>query len=130
MNFTQKLIDDTKNGTWDFYWKLNEGTKTYSFTKPKHFLSGLNFSLEKDKSLIVFPNGYGLKTGLLSLLEEAVLESMERTVDTSIQMYVSGEELTPDQEAEQEAQDENKQSGASLLKNSEKETRKVKNSKI
>jgi hypothetical protein len=108
MNFVQKLIDDTNNGDWDFVWKYNDGSKTYTFNKTKHYLSGLNFSLENNNPLIIFPNGYGLKTDLLSELESAVLQSLERTVDTSIEMYMSGKELTPEEEVAQAEQEKNK----------------------
>jgi len=106
MKFVQKLIDDTDNGDWDFKWKYSDGSETYTFNQPKHYLSGLNFSLLANKKLLVFPNGYGLETNLLENLKKAIDVSLERTVDESMRLYVEGKEMTQEQEdlaAEQEA---------------------------
>jgi len=106
MKFVQKLIDDTNNGDWDFKWKYSDGSQTYTFNQPKHYLSGLNFSLTANKKLLIFPNGYGLETTLLENLKKAIDVSLERTVDESMRLYVEGKEMTQEQEdlaAEQEA---------------------------
>jgi len=106
MKFVQKLIDDTNNGDWDFKWKYSDGSQTYTFNQPKHYLSGLNFSLLANKKLLIFPNGYGLETNLLENLKKAIDLSLERTVDESMRLYVEGKEMTQEQEdlaAEQEA---------------------------
>jgi hypothetical protein len=100
MDFIEKLIVDTYKGDWDFFWKYSDGASTYSITKPKHYLSGLNFSLDKDETLITFPNGYGLmcpKEQLRQLRDEINL-SLERTVDECIQLYLAGKEMTAEQE--------------------------------
>jgi hypothetical protein len=96
MNFVEKLIEDTYNGDWDFFWKYSDGSKTYTINKAKHYLSGLNFSFENDKKLIIFPNGYGLTTELLEELRDSVDNSLERTVDKSIEMYLGEKELPVD----------------------------------
>jgi len=106
MKFVQKLIDDTNKGDWDFKWKYSDGSQTYTFNQPKHYLSGLNFSLTANKKLLIFPNGYGLETPLLKNLKEAIDVSLERTVDESMRLYVEGKEMTQEQEdlaTEQEA---------------------------
>ena len=105
MKFVQKLIDDTNKGDWDFKWKYSDGSQTYTFNQPKHYLSGLNFSLMVNKKLLIFPNGYGLETNLLENLKKAIDASLERTVDESMRLYVAGKEMTQEQEdlaAEQE----------------------------
>ena len=106
MKFVQKLIDDTNKGDWDFKWKYSDGSQTYTFNQPKHYLSGLNFSLLANKKLLIFPNGYGLETNLLENLKKVIDVSLERTVDESMRLYVEGKEMTQEQEdlaAEQEA---------------------------
>ena len=108
MNFVQKLIADTEKGDWDFYWKHNEGSNVYTLNKAKHYLTGLNFSVTSDYNHIIFPNGYKVETDLLSFLEDAVWESIERTVSEMIKMYLAGKELTPDQEEAQAEQEKNK----------------------
>jgi len=105
VKFVQKLIDDTNKGDWDFKWKYSDGSQTYTFNQPKHYLSGLNFSLMVNKKLLIFPNGYGLETNLLENLKKAIDASLERTVDESMRLYVAGKEMTQEQEdlaAEQE----------------------------
>ena len=91
MNFVQKLIDDTNNGDWDFYWKYNEGSNTFSLNKPKHYLTGLNFTTTDKNKTIIFPNGSGLDTEQLSELETAVRSSLLSTMNQSIKMYLAGE---------------------------------------
>ena len=102
MNFIQKLIQDTNNGMWDYYWKYSEGSDSYTFNKVKHYLTGLTFSLIKDKTLIIFPNGYGMRYSeeLMKQLRDTIDISLERTVDDSIKTYISGQELTSQQQDE------------------------------
>jgi len=99
MNFVQKLIDDTNNGDWDFYWKYNEGSNTFTLNKPKHYLTGLNFTTTDKNKTIIFPNGSGLDTEHLKELETAARSSILNTMSQSIEMYLAGEELAPDVQA-------------------------------
>lgn len=106
MSFIQKLIDDTNNGDWDFYWKYNEGSDTFTLNKPKHYLAGLNFTTANKSKSVIFPNGSELFTDKLSDLETAVRASLLSTMNQSIEMYLVNKELTLDQEtilAEQES---------------------------
>ena len=100
MDFVQKLTEDTMRGDWDFCWKYSDGATSYKFSKPKHYLSDMNFSIEKDAEAIVFPNGYVItypKEELVQL-RDAVNISMERTVDECIALYLAGKEMTAEQE--------------------------------
>jgi hypothetical protein len=92
MNFIQKLTKDTQDGMWDGAWKYTEASDTYTFNVPKHYLSGLNFSIVKNNKLIIFPNGYGMTTSseVLEQLRDAIVISLERTVKDDIKMYLSG----------------------------------------
>jgi hypothetical protein len=120
MNFVQKLIDDTNNGDWDFFWKYNEGSDTFTLNKPKHYLSGLNFTTSNKIKSIVFPNGSELFTTKLDELEGAVRASLLSTMNQSMNMYLAGKELTPEEEATQAEQEKNKSSDKDLLKNAKK----------
>jgi len=104
MNFIQKLTQDTLNGDWDFKWKYNDGSKTYTFNVPKHYLTGMNFSLEKDPDMVILPNGYGLiyDKNALKALKDAVDVSLENTADKSVEMYLAGETMTEEQQANEE----------------------------
>lgn len=104
MNFIQKLTQDTLNGNWDFHWKYNDGSKIYTFNVPKHYLTGMNFSLEKDQDMIVLPNGYGLiyDKSAMKALRDAVDLSLENTADKSVEMYLAGETMTEEQQASEE----------------------------
>lgn len=115
MSFVQKLIDDTKNGMWNYDWKYNDGSKIYTFNKPKHFLSGLNFvaSIENKGKEIIFPNGVALETEQIKELEEAVIFSLEATVDDSMKRYIAGKEVTQEEEAAQSEKDALKKSAES-----------------
>jgi hypothetical protein len=112
MNFVQKLIDDTKNGMWNYDWKYNDGSKIYTFNKPKHFLGGLNFmaSIENKDKEIIFPNGVALETEQIKELEEAVIFSLEATVDDSMKRYIAGKEITQEEEDAQAEKDALKKS--------------------
>jgi hypothetical protein len=99
MSFIQKLIDDTNKGDWDFYWKYNEGSDTFTLNKPKHYLTGLNFTTANKSKSVIFPNGSELFTEQLGNLETAVRSSLLSTMNQSIEMYLANKELTPDQEA-------------------------------
>lgn len=107
MNFIQKLTEDTLNGNWDFHWKYTDSSKTYSFNVPKHYLTGMNFSLEKDADMIILPNGFGLiysKESLIAL-KNAVDTSLENTADKSTEMYLSGEGVTEEEAGDGESGD-------------------------
>jgi len=109
MNFIQKLIQDTDNGDWDFMWKYNAGT--YTLNKPKHYLSGLNFTTREKKKFIVFPNGSELTAKPAKMLEElknSVRESLIRTMDISIRLYMNEKEMTPEEESTQAEEETNK----------------------
>lgn len=108
MGFVQKLIEDTNNGDWDFYWKYNEGSDTYTLNKPKHYLSGLNFTTANKNKYIIFPNGAGLESESLGELEIAVRGSLLGTMNQMIEMYLAGKELTPDAKAALAEQEKNK----------------------
>jgi hypothetical protein len=98
MEFLEKLIADTQAGKWDFNWKYSgEGSDTYSFNRPKNYLSGLNFSISKDKKAIVFPNGFIVtdEEATLKRLRDAINISLERTVVTIIGSYMSGDASMP-----------------------------------
>lgn len=88
--FLQKLIENTNSGDLDFVWKYNDGSKSYTFIIPKHYLSGMNFSLEKDFGLLIFPNGFAIEYSKenINQLKDSINISLERTVETSIKMYV------------------------------------------
>jgi hypothetical protein len=105
MSFTQKLIDDTKKGDWNYYWKYSDGSGTYTLNKPKHYLSGLNFTTREKSKELIFPNGFALETEQLGELEEAVRKSLEDTVDEIVKLYLVGKELTPEAEAAQAEQE-------------------------
>jgi len=132
MNFIQKLTQDTLNGDWDFKWKYNDGSKTYTFNVPKHYLTGMNFSLEKDPDMVILPNGYGLiyDKNALKALKDAVDVSLENTADKSIEMYLAGETMTEEQQASKEEDEADQpveeKPKEKILKKSEK---KVKNEK-
>jgi hypothetical protein len=118
MNFIQKLIDDTDKGDWDFSWKYSDGSKSYTFQVPKHYLSGMNFSIDNDPNIMIFPNGYSIKydKSLLAKLKDSIDKSLERTVDECVKLYLMGKEMTPEQEAiaaeqEKAKQDKVKQDG-------------------
>lgn len=102
MNFIQKLIQDTNNGMWDYCWKYSDASDSYTFNKTKHYLTGLTFSLIKDKTLTIFHNGYGMRYSeeLMKQLRDTINISLERTVDDIITTYISGEELTSQQQDE------------------------------
>jgi hypothetical protein len=104
MNFIQKLTQDTLNGDWNFSWKYNDGSKTYTFNVPKHYLTGMNFSLEKDPDMVILPNGYGLiyDKNALKTLKDAVDVSLEKTADESVKMYLVGETMTEEQQASED----------------------------
>jgi hypothetical protein len=128
MNFIQKLTQDTLNGNWDFHWKYVDGTKTYTFNVPKHYLSGMNFSLEKDSDMVILPNGYGLiyDKNALKALRDAVDVSLENTADKSIEMYLSGETMTEEQQtSEEEADIETKTEQPVKEKSNEKAVNKL-----
>lgn len=109
MNFVEKLTKDTEKGDWDYCWKYSDGAMSYTFNKPKHYLSGLNFSLN-DLRTMVFPNGFVIyyDIGLMDNLSEAIDISLARTVDEMVNLYMAGEELTPEQEAAQAEQEKEK----------------------
>jgi len=98
MSFVQKLIDDTKNGDWDYCWKYSDGSGTYTLNKQKHYLSGLNFTTREKSKELIFPNGYALESEQLGDLESAVLFSLEATVDDSVKLYLAGKEITQEQQ--------------------------------
>jgi hypothetical protein len=113
MNFIQKLTEDTLNGDWDFRWKYNDGSKTYTFNVPKHYLTGMNFSIEKDADMIILPNGFGLiysKESLIAL-KNAVDASLENTADKSTEMYLSNEGVTEEETSDEEDGDSNLPAG-------------------
>lgn len=130
MNFVQKLIDDTNNGDWDFFWKYNEGSDTFTLNKSKHYLSGLNFTTANKSKGIVFPNGSELFTEKLDELEGAVRASLLSTMSQSMDMYLAGKELTPEEESAQAEQEKNKSSNADNLVKAKEETKKIKPSKL
>jgi hypothetical protein len=97
MGFIGKLTEDTANGLWNFTWKYNEGSNTYTFVVPKHYLNGMKFSItknEKGKFLdfynLILPNGFGLSYSkdVMLQLEKAVLASIEETVRISLGYYM------------------------------------------
>jgi hypothetical protein len=105
MNFIQKLTEDTLNGEWDFGWKYTDSTKTYAFNVTKHYLTGMNFSLEKDPEMLILPNGYGLiynKEAMVAL-RDAVDVSLESTADQSIEAYLSGEGVSEEESVDGES---------------------------
>lgn len=105
MNFIQKLTEDTLNGEWDFGWKYTDSTKTYAFNVTKHYLTGMNFSLEKDPEMLILPNGYGLiynKEAMVAL-RDAVDVSLESTADQSIEKYLSGEGVVEEETSDGES---------------------------
>jgi hypothetical protein len=98
MSFVQKLIDDTRNGDWNYCWKYSDGSGTYTLNKQKHYLSGLNFTTREKSKELIFPNGYALESEQLGELESAVLFSLEATVDDSVKLYLAGKEITQEQQ--------------------------------
>jgi hypothetical protein len=90
-SFLDKLIEDTNNGDLDFVWKYNDGSKSYTFVLAKHYLSGMTFSLEKDSELLVFPDGFAVQYSKEDIirLRDSINLSLERTVETSIRMYIT-----------------------------------------
>jgi len=114
------------DGKWNFSWKYNDGSKTYTFNVLRHYLTGMNFSLEKDPTMLILPNGFGLiydKESLLAL-KNAVDISLENTADECIEMYLSGEEVTEEESADNESdyseqaiEKETKEKGVSAKKN-------------
>jgi len=121
MSFVQKLIDDTKNGDWDYCWKYSDGSGTYTLNKQKHYLSGLNFTTREKSKELIFPNGYALESEQLGDLESAVLFSLEATVDDSVKLYLAGKEITQEQ---QDLKDE-QESAKPKTAESKKETPKA-----
>ena len=93
MNFVQKLIDDTKAGSWDFCWNFNIGSQSYALIKTKYYLSGLNFTTANKNKNIIFPNGSSLESELLGELETAVRESIMNTAIKMVDMYLSEKDL-------------------------------------
>lgn len=124
MGFVQKLIEDTNNGDWDFYWKYNEGSDIYTLNKPKHYLSGLNFTTANKNKYIIFPNGAGLDSESLGELEIAVRSSLLGTMNQMIEMYLAGKELTPDAEEALAEQEKNKNAEPKTKAIAEKPTKK------
>jgi hypothetical protein len=98
MSFVQKLIDDTRNGDWNYCWKYSDGSGTYTLNKQKHYLSGLNFTTREKSKELIFPNGFALESEQLGELESAVLFSLEATVDDSVELYLTGKEITQEQQ--------------------------------
>jgi hypothetical protein len=99
---------------WDGGWKYTEASDTYTFNVPKHYLSGLNFSIIKDNKLIIFPNGYGIEYSkeFLAQLKNAVDISLERTVDSDIKMYLSGKVQVVSKDEEGDAEDKKEKDSA------------------
>lgn len=87
--FIQKLIDNTNSGDLDYVWKYTDASDTYTFVIPKHYLSGMKFSLQDEPDLMIFPNGLGVNFGKsdLNILRDVIDVSLERTVDTSMSLY-------------------------------------------
>ena len=65
---------------WDFFWKYNDGSDTFTLNKAKHYLSGLNFTTANKSKSIIFPNGSELITEQLDGLETAVRASLLNTL--------------------------------------------------
>lgn len=97
MNFIDQLIFDVKSGMWDYVWTWNN--EKYTFIPVKHYLRGLNFTLEyggkkgslSDVQNLIFPNGFSVQYPLDKILElkESVDESLERTVIDSQKTYLN-----------------------------------------
>lgn len=92
MTFLEKFTKDTMDGMWDAEWGYKDGSKIFSFTKPKHYLSGLTLGFNSKDSEIIFPNGYSIicKKEELSKLIDAILVALERRVDKCTQDYLAG----------------------------------------
>ena len=89
MNFTSKLIEDTKSGNLDFVWKYSEPGK-YTFFWPKHPMNGMSFDSTSKRSEIIFPNGVSLKVEKesLTLLETEITSALLRAVDEITKNYI------------------------------------------
>ena len=87
--FLQKLKENSQNGSLDFVWKYNDGTKKYTFVIPKHYLNGM--SLDFSGGIINFPNGAAIvfDESEMSELKKVLDISIDRTVQTSMTQYVS-----------------------------------------
>ena len=100
-SFLQKLINDTTSGDLDGVWKYVDSSKTYSFVIPKHYLNGMNLSLENNFGSIIFPDGFMMnytKENINQLIK-VINISLQRTVETWMLQYLSenmGQVQTPD----------------------------------
>ena len=107
MKFVQKLIQDTKDGKFDFSWYFSNPDK-YTFKQTKHPLSDMNFNLSDSKDSIIFPNGLSLQSTKeeMSILREEVVRAMNRAVDALIKDFVSGTIETDLEEAKKKKEQE------------------------
>jgi len=107
-SFIDTLIERTLNGDLDYVWHWSNDKYTFQLTK--HPLSGLNFTLEyggkkgeiSDNQILVFANGYGIEypTDKILELQDAIIESLERTVIDSQKNYVNPVVVEEDESVE------------------------------
>lgn len=95
MTFLQKLTKDTIAGNWDDTWNYKDGSKTFSFIKTKHYLSGLTLGFSSKDLEIIFPNGYGVlcKKEELESLRDAILNAMDRRVNKCVGDYLANVDI-------------------------------------
>jgi len=107
MNFVSKLLENTRNKNLDFTWKFSE-PDNYTFAQTLHPLNTLHIDFAKDNAMVIFPNGFGLKSdkAVLKQLKDEIRKAIERGALAIAGDYASGD---IDADMEREAAEKEKQ---------------------